>query len=435
MEEKEFEALKAKLGEEATQKIKQELENYKAVFQDMIKGHATEESMKQARADLQASVDAVKEIVEKQGASITDILLNLGSEGTKKSQFKSIAEKLYEDREELANLFKNRHGVKEYMLVGDGNGGVFMKEHDTTKAAGPHATIADVGASGNVSSITQSIDAATLLRLGGGAPIYDQYRNTPWIFDLANTYTVGFENPFFLYYNEKVKQGTSATVPEGGEKPAVQYEYELKSETYKKEACYVSFTQEFSIDFERLHNEIMQKVRIDLVNRINAAIQGRILTAATAYNQGAAYKAAAGGAITDPNDWDVIAALAAQAENATFTNAANTAIVSTNKKWIMGTLKDEEKRWLGNPPILSGISMVSNPSWGNTNVIVGDMKQYNIALRGGIIVRLGWINDDFIKNKFGSVVEQFYFDYISDARKPAIVKGPDFSTVAEAIGA
>jgi len=192
----------------------------------------------------------------------------------------------------------------------------------------------------------------------------------------------------------------------------------------------LGFTEEFSLDFARLQSDILGKGRTDLINRINTAILARIITAATAYNTSASF-----GVVDAPNDFDAIAAMAAQVDNATFGATANAAVISTFKKYRMGVEKDSTKAYLNRPEVLNGINFVGNPAMGADDVLVGDMKQYNILLRGGLIVRVGYNGTDFAENRFSTVLEQFYFDYISAVRAVAIVKGPDFATVKSAIAA
>jgi hypothetical protein len=52
-----------------------------------------------------------------------------------------------------------------------------------------------------------------------------------------------------------------------------------------------------------------------------------------------------------------------------------------------------------------------------------------------MIVRMGYNGTDFAENKFSTLTEQYYFNFISSIRKAAIVKGPDFATVRAAISA
>lgn len=101
----------------------------------------------------------------------------------------------------------------------------------------------------------------------------------------------------------------------------------------------------------------------------------------------------------------------------------------------MGITKNTQGSYLNPPDVLSGLGFVGNPAMADDDVIVGDLKQYQILLRGGLIVRVGYNGTDFAQNMYSVVLEQFYFDYISTIRKPAIVKGQTFAAVKTAIAA
>jgi hypothetical protein len=236
--------------------------------------------------------------------------------------------------------------------------------------------------------------------------------------------------PLAMWFEEQAKQGASTAVLEGGTKPASQYAYTLKSATYKKEAVLLGFSEEFNLDFARLQSDILGKGRVDLVNRINAAILVRLTAAATAYNTAGSF-----GTVNDANDYDVIAAMAAQVDNATFGANANAAVMSTFKKYAMGVLKDQNNNYLNRPRVIDNISFVGNPDQAADDIMVGDFKQYNILLRGGLIIKVGYNGTDFAENKFSVVMEQFYFDYISAIRAAAIVKGSTFADVKAGINA
>jgi hypothetical protein len=53
--------------------------------------------------------------------------------------------------------------------------------------------------------------------------------------------------------------------------------------------------------------------------------------------------------------------------------------------------------------------------------LVGDLKQYHVDIYKDFILKIGWINDELIHNKFAIVGELRYHSYISDARKKALV--------------
>ena len=440
MDEKQFKALVDQVGAEAAQRIKTEIEAYEVKMKQFAtevakqNGGVTKEQFEEYKKAAEGAVEAVKAIAEKQGTTLAEVALKL--EGGKSGVIKSISEVLKEDQEALRQVYSAGSGQKTYMITMNEQGQPMMKAIDMSNTAlkvGPEASIA--GISGGVSAITQALDAATLLRVGSGAMINNQYRNSPWIFDLCNTINASFSSslPFAMWFDETPKNGASANTAEGGSKPISQYAYQLNSATYKKEATLVGFTQEFQMDFAQLESNIMNVARLDVINRVNSAILPNIIAAATAYNSGATFNA--GAPVTNVNEFDAIAAMAAQVDNATFGARANAAVMSTNKKYRMGIIKNTQGAYLNPPDVLSGIGFVGNPAMAADDVLVGDLKQYNIILRGGLIVRVGYNGTDFAENRYSVVLEQFYFDYISTIRKVAIVKGPDFATVKTAISA
>jgi hypothetical protein len=440
MDEKQFKALVDQVGAEAAQRIKTEMEAYEVKMKQFAtevakqNGGVTKEQFEEYKKNAEGMVEAVKKIAEKQGTTLAELSTKM--EGGKAGVIKSIGEVLKEDQEALRSVYNAGSGQKTYMITMNDQGQPIMKSIDLSNTAfkvGPEASIA--GISGGVSAITQALDAATLLRVGSGAAINNQYRNTPWIFDLCNTINASFSSslPFAMWFDETPKTGASATTAEGASKPITQYAYQLNSATYKKEATLVGFTQEFQLDFAQLESNIMNIARVDVINRVNSAILPNIIAAATAYNSSAAFNG--GSPVTNVNEFDAIAALAAQVDNATFGARANAAVMSTNKKYKMGIIKNSQGAYLNPPDVLSGIGFVGNPAMAADDILVGDFKQYNILLRGGLIVRVGYNGTDFAENRYSVVLEQFYFDYISTIRKVAIVKGPDFATVKTAISA
>ena len=383
-----------------------------------------------AAKTLKDQLNDLQQLAKKHGTTLTELGLKMN--GVEAGN-KSIAEVLQENKEELRKVYEQGSGTKQFMLMVNEKGQFVARPFDPTKAAGPHATIADVGTPGNTSSIAHSLTTAAILRAAGdGAPIQSQYRNTPWVFDLCNLVNVGYELPIAIWYDEQAKQGASNPTAEVDTTPLSQYAYTLRSNEYKKEATLLGFTNEFTLDFERLQSDILGKGRIDVINRINTAVLANIITAATAYNTAASFGTRPSAAV---NDWVALAAMAAQVDNATFGANANAAVMSTFKKYNIGTLQTSQYEWIDTPDVLRGLSFIGNPSMGADDVLVGDFKQYNILLRGGLIVKVGYNGTDFAENRFSTVIEQYYFDYISALRQPAIVKGTTFATVKTALTA
>lgn len=440
MDEKQFNDLVEKVGLQVATKIKNEMAAYEAkakeIAAEAVKqgGFITQVQYDQQKNAADAVITELKAIAKQQGEDLGSLMEKITSGGANQKG-KSVAQMLKDHETKLKEVYNARNGYCEFILEQKASGEFAMRPFDTrnaTKDAAVTATIDGLG--GGTASISQSLLASTLLRLGGNSPIESQYRNTPWIFDLVNVSTSEFVSgmPIVMYYEEIAKQGAATVVTEGATKPLVQYSYKLVSKTYKKVAQLIQFTEEFSIDFRRLQDDILNKGRIDLLNVVNADILANVIAAATVYNTATEF------AGSDPvpfvNDFDAIAAMAAQVDNATLGNLANAAIMSTFKKYRMGITKDEMGAYINRPEVVAGIDFVGNPDMAADAIVVGDLKQYNVILRGGLIVRIGYNGTDFAENKFSVVMEQFYFDYISDVRKPAIVKGATFNDVRAQIG-
>lgn len=438
----EKQALISEVGSQAANKVNAELAAHNKKMEEVLaeakanKG-LSEESFEAYKKSQEELSEKLERIAKEQGKTLSELKTAVQSAPTKNS--KSIEQVLTADKDRLAKIYNEGHGSTHYLVTMNKDGETVATQYNPAtgkvgKAAYAHGTIDDIGHNDNVSSIAQNLNAATLLRVGGDAEIINQYRNNPYLFDLTNTITTSPSSSTALWINEvPTKEGGSSTVAEGGTKPLSQYFYKLESATYKKEATLLSFTEEFNMDFARLQQNAISAARIDLVNRINTAILANVTAAATAYNTGTEFKAAINLG-TSPNDFDAIAAMAAQVDSATFGAAqANAALMSTYKKYGIGLTKDEQKAYLNSPDVLSNLAYIGNPAMGADKIIVGDFKQYNVLLRGGMIMKIGYNGTDFAQNKFSVVLEQFYFDYISDIRKVALVKGPDFADVKSAI--
>lgn len=400
----------------------------KEEVQALIGGIKAQDIKSEAGKSLQEELKRLEGIANAQGTTLQEMAGKLTGVETGN---KSIAQVLEESKDDIAKIFNQRSGTKDFMVQVNHKGEFVMRPVDLTKSAGPHGTIANTGGSTQAASIAQSIDAATLLRMGADSPIISQYRNTPWVFDLCNMVNAGFDMPFAMWYEEQARAGGSAITVEGAAKPKTQYSYTLKSNTYKKQAALIGFSEEFAMDFPRLQSDILGKGRTDLINDINSNILTNIIANATAYNTAASFTN--GTPLTSANDYDVIAALAAQVDNSTFGAMANSAIMSTFKKYRLGTAKDTQGRWLDRPSVLDPLAFVGNPTMNADDILVGDFKQYNVILRGGLIVRVGYNGTDFANNMFSVVIEQYYFDYISSIRAAAIVKGQTFDAVKTAL--
>lgn len=433
--EKQLADLQEQIGAQATKEIGKQMEAYKEKFES-LKGVATKEEMEGLKTQTEETIETIKEIARKQGSSLAELKDLM--EGGKTSERKSVAECLAAAKKEISDVTfdPQKRSTIEFMLNVDKDGKYYMKRFER-KAVGVHATVAGVDTD-VLASVTadSSVDAAAIMRMASNAEIMDRYRDSGLVYGLVDVRSGSGVGSTYQYWEEQAVQGGSATVAEGQPKPLVQYSYELQTKPYKKEAVFLNMTEEFMMDFPRLQSEIESKVQLDLRKNLSDKVVANIIANATLYNTGTQYKLATDGGPLAPNDWDAINAMAAQVEAQTFTQYVNAALVSTYKGRGMGMMRElvtGDGGWLNRPEILQAMNIIRTSQMTGDNVVVGDLKQYILALRGGLIVRFGHNGEDFRENRLSAVVEQYYFDFIPDSRKAAIVKGETFATVKTAI--
>lgn len=306
------------------------------------------------------------------------------------------------------------------------------------KAAGITGSVDLLSGVGSVASIASALTAASILRIGSAASnaMVSQFRNTPFIFDLCTTSTVPITTATAVWMEETLAQFGVATVAEGATKPLSQTTYTLQSNQYKKKAHYFVITDEFINDFALLEAKILQTGLTELTNAIQVDVITDMFAKATAYNTATQFKA--GVVVPNVNDYDALAALSAQSRYATFGSYPNGALMGSFKSDRMGIAKDTQGRYLGVPPSIEGLQFIGNRAVDDINVdnvLVGDFKQYNVQFKGGVIVRTGYNGNDLINNQMTTVIEQYYFNYISAIKAAALVKGTTFAAVKTAISA
>lgn len=433
-----------KLGAETTAAIANATkgleEKAKLVAESVVKnGGVDKELFATYQAEQKAAVEAVTEIARKQGMTITELQMKatgIPQEGQSLEALMAADKDAFAKGEQRTYMVytdkKNNQVAVNVLKANDGGYKV------VDKAVGPNASIAGVAGAGNdgstaLASITSALSTATILRMGADADFNSIYRNSMFLFDQLNIINAGIAENKCYWMDETAPVGTSAPVAEGGSKPFVQHFQVLRSADYLTQACVYEFTNQYNLDFSMMQDRILTNGSIDLMNKIQDAVLVKILAATTAFSAGNATSFKQGTVVANVNDFDALCALKATAKNNTFGSSPNTALMSTFKEGRIGAIKDSTGQPIALPNYLADLKMAGNPIMADDNVIVGDFKQYNVQFRGGMIVRAGLNGNNLIENKFTVVQEQMYWDWISEVRKVALVKGTTFAAVKTAI--
>lgn len=263
------------------------------------------------------------------------------------------------------------------------------------------------------------------------AQIFEIKRGTPFILDFV---TVGnTDAPAIIWFDETQRQGDFAVTAEGVVKPLIEYIWVRQSADYRKAAGRSIITEEFDKDYPRLVSKIKQLMNIDCRNEMNALILTDMIAQASPFTF-----AGLDGEIDTPDDYAAIGAVICQLQN--FFYMPNVLVLNPADAWRMRLTKDLQGRYQMSP--LNGPdgktyefgAIITDPRVAIGYAFVGDGSIYNVDLRGDLIVRMGYSTGDFEANQYTLLVEQYFFNYISQARKPGFVYF-NFDTVKAAIAA
>jgi hypothetical protein len=270
--------------------------------------------------------------------------------------------------------------------------------------------------SGSVQAMTNPPTSPYLPGLNG-TPLefFEIMRNPNWI---TTRVDLGRTDSFRLaWVNETDYQGTPGTaVAEGGAKPLTQHKFKVELSEAKKAAAYIELTEEFEKDVPQLATIVRRLLQQDVMRAWDDQVQQDVIDAAYGYDI-----TQLNGKIAYANYWSALRAMEGQIGFYNFT--ADTVAINP----LTGVITDEQKSKVNGvyllPPYLARMQdkMIEANKVAFDYALVGDLKQYKVDIYLDFVLKIGWINDNLIQNKFCIVGELRYHSYISDNRKRALV--------------
>ena len=403
MNETEYKELVEKLGKEAADQIQKQAkiieDTLNAKHAELVKGLLTKEQFDELK----------KELTDNELKGINDQLAKL--------------EAIAKTQGEVLNVIKeNGTGTAKKKTLGDYLGENITKIAEFRKAGtgfieitGAQLKAAGITSIGNsVQAMDNPPDSPYAPGLGGAElELFDIVRNPNFI---LNRVDVGRTNQSRLaWINETDYQGTPAEVAEGADKPLTQHKFKVELSEAKKAAAYIELTEEFEDDVPGLATAVRRMLQTDVIRAFDDAVQAAVIAAARPYEI-----TGLDNSVADANQWDALGAELAQIAKYNF--VANTVALNPVTMWKIWMQKDNEGRYL-TPPFQSIIDSkrVEATKVAENYGLVGDLTQYKVDIYKDFVLKMGWINDNLIQNKFCIVGEIRYHRYISDNRKKAIV--------------
>ena len=290
---------------------------------------------------------------------------------------------------------------------------------------------------GNITTgqVTTDTGGNALLDMLNADEIADIRLSMPFIEDFSNVSNTS--KPVFTYVDYIPGEGDVTFLAEGNEKAQIDFDIQVKTVSPVKAAGYEILTEESITDIPRLESNARGILfRKYLLKRQNGILFGDGIGA----NPTGVTKIAAlfnpaswvGEKVKAPNLHDVIIALANQIyttlsytddveyfPNVVFVNPADFA--------ALRIAKDMDGQYLFpsftifNDKTIDGIRVVAKNKIPAGKILIGDFKKLNIVDYVAYSVRIGWINDQFIKNLFTMLGEGRFFVYVKNLDQRAFV--------------
>jgi len=357
------------------------------------------ETTKQAQ-DLLSAIDVIKQANQEQAGLLQTVI-----DKAKPGQKKTIEDVIREKAPEIKRIYSEGRGFIE--ITGA-----------QLKAAG-------------VQSIAGTVDPASPYVPGiSGTPleIFDVARNPNFMLSRVDMGTTDASRMAWINEIDAMEGAVNTNVGEGNTKPQIQHKFNVQYTDYKKAAAWMELTEEFDQDIPALSADLRRLLQEDVYRAFDDQIQADVLAAAVAFNI-----SGLNSSIQDANLWDALFSLYLQPGVYNF--IPNTVALNwiTDGKVQMG--KNVNGSYLI-PPFreeLERLRVRANKIVTNT-AIAGDLRQYRVRMYQDYVMRIGWINNQFIQNKFSVLGELKYHSFISDNRRRAIAKGDLNSIVLQIDG-
>lgn len=417
MEKAEFDALVAEVGTQAALKIKSEGEAIETRLQkkydDMVAGKITRQELDTA---IKVEADAHNETVKKlmnlekamadQGTQLTE-LINGKSGGNMLT--KTLEDFINDNSAKIKEMQKEGRGVMEFTTEDLKKGGYAI----TRKAAG------DTSLGGNtIAAMAGSALTSPYLPGISGTPLemFDIIRNPNFLITRVDTGTT--DQATMAWINETTVVGTddaaSSNVTEGSSKTLVQHKFQVEYSKAKKAAAYMHITEEFQDDVPQLASDLRTLLEADVMRSLDDAIQAFAISVARPYEI-----TGLNASVPFSTLYDAVWSMWAQVGYYNF--VANTIAMNTVTDAKMMMDKSAYNYWT--PPFIDRLMalLVDANKIATNYALVGDLSQIRLRIYKAFTIRIGWINDDLIKNMFCIVGELRYHLVISDNRKKALV--------------
>ncbi len=358
----------------------------------------------------------------------------------------SLEEKSASIESAIAKFEANLEAVKESAKKSNEKAPANLSQAIRMEVASKHAEILDSLEKGNKFNMDVKTDttitgdytgtyALTTLEAG----VNRIARPIRRIMEISN---VGTTSSKFVTYIAQDTQSTTGFINEAGTKANGQVQYTEVSVAVKKVAGFIKVSKEMLSDLSfvqaEINNDLMMSIEQNMDDQllngtgIGNNIDG-VLNQATPWAAGVF-----AGNVTNPTVIDVLRVAKAQIEGANFLPTHIVLHPDDVARIELSKTTQGEYTYpnfaLGMAPNmqLSGLIIISSTNIASDTFLVGDFTKFNVRVREGVNIQVGYEGDDFARNMVSILAEARLCSFVKQNDVTAFVTG-DFTTAIAAL--
>jgi hypothetical protein len=257
---------------------------------------------------------------------------------------------------------------------------------------------------------------------------------------LINEMNGGVGSNPYVWMERTKKEGVPTYVVEGNAKPFIDYNWTENEVTAKLIAAIVPISKIATWNYPTLEQEVRKELMDELINKYNdALINGAGTTEINGLKSIYAVEfVTAGIQLPEATLWDVLLKAWLQSRKAVRGQRPTAILMSIDKVNELDLQKDKNGNyilptWLTNAnKSLKNIPIIETEYLTENEVLIGDFTKATFNFVKNIEFEIGWINDDFQKNRY-AIRGEFYGMQFVKAHKNNFVKISDIETAKDAI--
>jgi hypothetical protein len=215
-------------------------------------------------------------------------------------------------------------------------------------------------------------------------------------------------------------EGAATLTAEGAVKPLVSFSFKDKLFTRQKYAAHIEWTEEFEMDKEALYHAIIDLFEVEVLRAWSDGILEKIISEATSY-----VSTGLDGKVASPNVYTAIGAGILHIQNMLF--QPNVLWMNPADTWAMNLTQDTTGQFVLPPATFGEKNSIGPRLYISTKIeqgkfLLGQSDTWREE-HTGFSLRIGMINDQFIRNAQTIVGELFSLLYQSEINKPSWLYG------------